>query len=117
MTTTYPTESPKSTIVPGTAGRYYLVTGRKVVAGPFRSVADAQGALYCPEDGYEIDFDGASWYCDHDVPDGCPACRRDRDFNAMLDGMEDADRHAFLYGIGGSESFFAPYGPAFVAGL
>lgn len=68
--------------------------------------------------GFDDDpeFEGVEWFCNHDVPNGCQPCARDRAEQQMLDNMTDRERQDYLYGEGGSfETFFAPNGPAWQA--
>ncbi len=68
------------------------------------------------DDEFDDEFDGADWYCNHDVPNGCPECARSRNMQAALDTMTDAERQEWMYGPGGTfESYFAPGGPAWQA--
>ncbi len=99
-------------IVAGSAGRFYITQDARVINGPFASRNDAEADLY----GDDEDA-GVSWYCNHDVPNGCRACSDDRNLNAAIDAMTDAERADYLYDGGTFESYFAPGGPAFLAGL
>lgn len=68
--------------------------------------------------GFDDDpeFEGVEWFCNHDVPNGCQPCARDRNLNAALDAMTDQERQEWLYGPGGTfESYFTPGGPAWQA--
>ncbi len=67
-------------------------------------------------DDYDPD-EGVSWYCNHDVPNGCRPCADDRYINAAIDAMTERERADYLYDGGTFESFFAPGGPAFLQGL
>lgn len=70
------------------------------------------------DDFGDDDYDpGITWFCNHDVPNGCSPCRADRNINAALDAMTDEERADYLYDGGTFETFFAPGGPAYQQGL
>lgn len=76
MTTSAPTTaSYELTIRPGTAGRFYVVEGHKVIAR-CTSEEEARQVLSFNLEGPDDSW--ATWYCDHDVPNGCDACARAR---------------------------------------
>jgi hypothetical protein len=57
----------------------------------------------------EFDDDGASWYCDHDVPNGCTDCARVEGEARMLEAMTPEERDVYFGGT--FEERFAPFGP------
>ncbi len=70
--------------------------------------------------GDESDYDydpSITWFCGHDVPNGCRPCADDRNLNAAIDAMTEQERADYLYDGGTFETFFAPGGPAFLQGL
>ena len=78
--TTYaprPTAPAEVRVISGTAGRWYVLDGHKVVATRY-SAADAADALTSyTEDAADLWDDygpEVTWFCDHDVPNGCHSC-------------------------------------------
>lgn len=87
------------------------------VTTPDDSGSDEEGNP--PDEAYDYD-DGASWYCDHDVPNGCNGCAQVHNERLMLDAMTDTERQVWLYGgteddPGTFATYFAPWGPAWQA--
>lgn len=80
MTTSAPTTaSYELTIRPGTAGRFYVLEGHKVVAR-FATEDEARQELSFRQEGPDDDW--AEWYCNHDVPNGCAGCAEARAIDA-----------------------------------
>lgn len=42
------------------------------------------------------EYDGADWYCNHDVPNGCHDCAYVKREADMLDAMTDAERREYF---------------------
>lgn len=55
---------------------------------------------------YWDDYDAASWYCNHDVPEGCYECARVRREDAMLEAMTPDERRDYF-------DSFVPYDEPF----
>ena len=71
--TTYAPSTPTLHVLSGSAGRWYVLEGRKVVSR-HATAAAAADALSILNGDYEAGENWADWYCDHDVPNGCRPC-------------------------------------------
>lgn len=62
---------------------------------------DCSGCLYGEPE--------VSWFCDHDVPEGCSDCQRGRAWEALWDAVERGEADS---PFGPVEEDLAPFGPA-----
>jgi hypothetical protein len=52
------------------------------------------------------DYDGADWYCNHDVPNGCRECAWAKYEEEMLDAMTPEERQRYFDGFSDVDEVF-----------